>query len=137
MCPSGDVCCLLGQVKVDPACGTLFGSKVNGTTCRKGACQAGEVTVCSSVDQCGDAGVCGPFSTKGKSLGACGIAPADADAGDAGDGGDGGNCRPTTLHPTDGGVGPYCPFQDASAPPSCGLGQLCCNPGPTAPSFCK
>jgi hypothetical protein len=134
MCPTGAACCLLGEVRVDPACGTLLGANVKGTTCRMGGCGAGEVTVCAAVEQCGDAGICGPFKTRGKSLGACAIAPADAGSDDAGDAG---ACKPSTLHPTDGGVGPFCPFQDAGAAPSCSVGQVCCDPGPPDRSFCK
>jgi hypothetical protein len=135
MCASGEACCLLGQVKVDSTCGTLFGSKVNGTVCRKGGCQAGEVEVCSAVSQCSDAGVCGPFATKGKSLGACGISPVDAGAPDA-DAGDAGSCRPVTLHPSDGGVGPFCPFLDAG-PSQCPFGLYCCSESNTSPEFCN
>ena len=69
---AGMVCCLIGTVAKDPACGSYFGSKVNGTACRQGSCGAGEAQVCDGAQAACPAGqTCHPLKTKSIELGAC------------------------------------------------------------------
>ncbi len=68
-CAGNQVCCMNGTVLTDTKCGTLYGSKVKGTTCRD-ACQAGEIETCAHQNDC-TTGTCSAFSTKGKDLAYC------------------------------------------------------------------
>jgi hypothetical protein len=70
-CPSGQVCCLLGEVKPTTAsgCTELVGVGVRGTACRT-SCAASEPAVCAQQADCSQ-GTCTPFATKGKDLGFC------------------------------------------------------------------
>ena len=64
--------CLNGSMGKDPACGTYFGSKVNGTTCRQGSCMQGEVQVCDNAQAtCPMGQTCQPFKTKSIEMGGC------------------------------------------------------------------
>ena len=129
------VCCLEGNVVADPVCGTFFGSQVKGTACRT-ACGAGEALLCASDSDCATATgkTCVPFTTKGHSFGFCTTSSA-ADGGADG----GADCGTApTLHPTDGGVGPFCPFADSgTGSRSCALGQVCCHANNTDPETCR
>jgi hypothetical protein len=66
------------------------------------------------------------------------------DTGGGGDtgGGDGGlnDCGASpTLHPADGGQGPFCQFHDGGAPDAslnCASGEVCCHPDNTGPEIC-
>jgi hypothetical protein len=143
MCAAGDVCCFEGNVQSDPVCGLLFGSKVKGTACRK-ACGAGELRACSRDQECvGNPGsqFCNAVSTKGHAIGVCAGSSGGTGDGGTADGGldAGSDCgKAPTLHPTDGGVGPYCPFADSgNGTRSCALGQTCCHATNTDPEYCR
>ncbi len=132
------VCCLKGGVQSDPVCGRLYGTKVTESACRA-ACGTGEIALCTTDAQC--AGVpgtgCVAFSSKGHTFGLCTTAGGGGGGDGGGDGGSdaGSNCGPPpTLHPTDGGVGPYCPFSDAGR---CALGATCCHANNTDPEYCR
>jgi len=140
MCPAGNACCFQGNVQSDPVCGTLFGSKVKGTICRT-ACGAGELVVCSRDSECtGSASgpSCNPVSTKGHTFGICGAPPVGG-GNDGGLDGGGSDCgKPPSLHPTDGGTGPFCPFADSGTGTRfCAFGQTCCHASNTDPETCK
>jgi hypothetical protein len=70
-CPSGQLCCLLGQVAPTSTagCSDLVGVNVRGTVCRA-SCAANEPVVCAQAADCSQ-GTCAPFSTRGKDLGSC------------------------------------------------------------------
>jgi hypothetical protein len=67
--PSGRVCCGVGAVQLDAACGFRRGSGFTGSHCAQ-ACGAGEVTICETQLQCAS-GTCTPFKTQGLALGLC------------------------------------------------------------------
>ncbi len=68
---NNQVCCLSGSLAKDPSCGTYFGSKVNGTTCRS-ACMQGEVQICDNAQStCPMGQTCQPFKTKAVEMGGC------------------------------------------------------------------
>jgi hypothetical protein len=136
MCPGASpVCCLQGNVQADPVCGTLFGSKVKGTACRT-ACGTGEVQLCAKDNECTTSAAgktCTPVATKGHSFGVCGAGLPALDGGLDG----GPDCgKPPTLHPTNGNVGPFCPFVP-DAGNRCPVGQTCCHPNNTDPEYCR
>lgn len=72
-CPGANaVCCMAGSMGKDPTCGTYFGSKVNGTTCRTGTCNQGEVQICDNAQAtCPMGQTCQPFKTKSIEMGGC------------------------------------------------------------------
>ncbi|HEY8079633.1 MAG TPA: hypothetical protein VIF62_36130, partial [Labilithrix sp.] len=67
---AGPVCCGVGSVALDAACGFRRGSSFTGSHCAA-SCGAGEVIVCESNAQCPMGKTCQPFKTQGLGLGVC------------------------------------------------------------------
>lgn len=85
-CPnSGETCCVIAgwggspQAQPDtkdfPGCGNFFNSAsdffVGGSRCRSGGCNAAELTLCSSDDECGNGTTCHFFKLANRFTGVC------------------------------------------------------------------
>lgn len=68
----GKVCCGIGQVLKDDACGTYFGKGFKGSVC-KTSCDTNnnEFPICQSDDQCTGGKTCTPMSAVGAQFGFC------------------------------------------------------------------
>lgn len=66
----GDICCGVGGVELDEACGFLRSRVFRGTTC-KTACASNEFVVCREGTPCPTNLVCKPLKARGIPLGAC------------------------------------------------------------------
>jgi hypothetical protein len=64
------VCCGVGAVTLDVACGFRRGSGFTGSHCAA-SCGAGEVIVCETQAECPPGKTCTPFKTQGLGLGTC------------------------------------------------------------------
>lgn len=71
-CTGGGVCCGIGQVLKDDACGTYYGKSFKGSKCAT-SCDTNnnEFKICQSDDDCTGGQTCTPMSAVGAQFGFC------------------------------------------------------------------
>jgi hypothetical protein len=90
------------------------------------------------VDSGGSDGTSSGSTSSGGDTGASSSSGGDTGASSSSGGQDAGaDCKaPPTLHATDGGEGPYCPFLANDAGRNCAVGETCCHANNTDPETC-